>query len=246
MQISGKNIQMKLSLTEHFNQEWQGSILLNILATVTLIFIFVWHFNTLYCKDWTTYDIERDNNFLQKKRGRKDKKQRKKWNLGTTFLRICGAKSYHCYLNRGPGLLAIRDWRRARARHVEHFRKQRTAKEKQFQVTCEQTTLSSTSLSNGWWKWPRKVWWPATCTQGLWRHVLPLGGKRKLYMWKLVSFFIYFMQHLVVRLTDRVEPSLTNIYLLNAVIVIILTNVLPWPMCHFLVAIFFPSVDHFL
>lgn len=35
-----KNIQMKLSLTEHFNQEWQGSILLNILATVTLIFIF--------------------------------------------------------------------------------------------------------------------------------------------------------------------------------------------------------------
>lgn len=36
-----KNIQMKLSLTEHFNQEWQGSILLNILATVTLIFIFV-------------------------------------------------------------------------------------------------------------------------------------------------------------------------------------------------------------
>lgn len=36
-----KYIQMKLLLTEHFNQEWQGSILLNILATVTLIFIFV-------------------------------------------------------------------------------------------------------------------------------------------------------------------------------------------------------------
>lgn len=39
--LEKKNIQMKLSLTEHFNQEWQGSILLNILATVTLIFIFV-------------------------------------------------------------------------------------------------------------------------------------------------------------------------------------------------------------
>jgi hypothetical protein len=46
-----KYIQMKLSLNEHFNQEWQGSILLNILSTVTLIFIFVEHFNTLYCKE---------------------------------------------------------------------------------------------------------------------------------------------------------------------------------------------------
>jgi hypothetical protein len=46
------NTQMKLRLTEHFNQEWQGSIVLNTPATVTLIlFIFVGHFNTLYCKE---------------------------------------------------------------------------------------------------------------------------------------------------------------------------------------------------
>ena len=73
-----KNIQMKLSLTEHFNQEWQGSILLNILATVTLIFIFVWHFNTLYCKEWTIYDREKDNNFLQKKKKKREQKEERK------------------------------------------------------------------------------------------------------------------------------------------------------------------------
>ena len=70
-----KNIQMKLSLTEHFNQEWQGSILLNILATVTLIFIFVWHFNTLYCKEWTIYDREKDNNFLQKREREREREK---------------------------------------------------------------------------------------------------------------------------------------------------------------------------
>lgn len=42
---------MKFRLTEHFNQEWQGSIVLKTPATVTLIFIFVGHFNTLYFKE---------------------------------------------------------------------------------------------------------------------------------------------------------------------------------------------------
>lgn len=45
------NTQMKLRLREHFNQECQGSVVLNSPATVTLIFIFVGHFNTLYCKE---------------------------------------------------------------------------------------------------------------------------------------------------------------------------------------------------
>lgn len=53
-----KNTQVKLSLTEHFNQEWQGSILLNILATVTLIFIF--DILTLYTVKSELYMIYRE------------------------------------------------------------------------------------------------------------------------------------------------------------------------------------------
>lgn len=100
-----KNIQMKLSLTEHFNQEWQGSILLNILATVTLIFIFVWHFNTLYCKEWTIYDREKDNNFLQKKKSKRRKGKKVKfrsnilgslWDQEVLLLLEQGTSSFGC------------------------------------------------------------------------------------------------------------------------------------------------------
>lgn len=100
-----KNIQMKLSLTEHFNQEWQGSILLNILATVTLIFIFVWHFNTLYCKEWTIYDREKDNNFLQKEKSKRRKGKKVKfrsnilgslWDQEVLLLLEQGTSSFGC------------------------------------------------------------------------------------------------------------------------------------------------------
>lgn len=71
-----KNIQMKLSLTEHFNQEWQGSILLNILATVTLIFIF--DILTLCTVKSELYMIYRETIISCKKKERERDKGRKK------------------------------------------------------------------------------------------------------------------------------------------------------------------------
>lgn len=67
---------MKLSLTEHFNQEWQGSILLNILATVTLIFIF--DILTLCTVKSELYMIYRETIISCKKKERERDKGRKK------------------------------------------------------------------------------------------------------------------------------------------------------------------------
>lgn len=67
-----KNVQMKLNLTEHFNQEWQGCILLNNLATVTWIFIF-FYILTLFIVKSGLY-IERHNHLLQKSEENKQMK----------------------------------------------------------------------------------------------------------------------------------------------------------------------------
>lgn len=58
---------------------------------------------------------------------------------------------------------------------------------------------------------PRQLWRPETCTQGLWGHVLPLGGKRKLRVSKLISFLKCWAA-LVVRLTDSVQPCPWKIF----------------------------------
>lgn len=134
MSCNNRNMRLRKSLEKRnpneikshwtFQSRMAGIYFIEILATVTLIFIFVWHFNTLYCKEWTIYDREKDNNFLQKRERERKKRKDKKWNLGATSLGICGARRYYCYLNRGPVLLALSDGRRARARHTGHFRKQ--------------------------------------------------------------------------------------------------------------------------
>ena len=118
---------------------------------------------------------KRHNNFLQKRERKKGQKKEVKFR--SYILGNLWGQDVLLLLEQGTSSFDQSDWRRARARHVEHFRKQRTAKEKPSQVTCEQTTVGSTSLSSGWWKWPRKVWWPDICTQSLWGHMLPLGWK---------------------------------------------------------------------
>ena len=79
---------------------------------------------------------------------------------------------------------------------------------------------------------PRQFWRPETCTQGLWGHVLPLGGKRKLRVSKLISFLKCWAP-LVVRLTDSVQPFPWQIFCFLCVSVTTLANALPWPMCWF-------------
>lgn len=78
---------------------------------------------------------------------------------------------------------------------------------------------------------PRQFWRPETCTQGLWGHVLPLRGKRKLRVSKLISFLKCWAA-LVVRLTvsNLVLDKFSAFY---AVSVTTLANALPWPMCWF-------------
>lgn len=89
-----RNVLMNWFLCEHFNQEWQGCILLN---NELLLYRIFWYFNTFYSKEWT---LSIDN----------EKYSCKKPSLWTRTIFLSGqVRIWCCSFDMGPGHVAQKD-----------------------------------------------------------------------------------------------------------------------------------------